>query len=98
MRPFVYESPSTPQQAASRGGANSAFIAGGTTLIDLMKLEVMNPSLVVDLNPLELRGIDMLEDGARIGALEKMSDVARHPQVAANYPVPTGRTEAAPQN
>jgi xanthine dehydrogenase YagS FAD-binding subunit len=87
MRPFVYESPSTPQQAVSRGSANSAFIAGGTTLIDLMKLEVMKPSRVVDLNPLELRGIDMLEDGLRIGALEKMSDVARHPQVAANYPV-----------
>jgi xanthine dehydrogenase YagS FAD-binding subunit len=87
MRPFVYESPATPQQAASRGGADSAFIAGGTTLIDLMKLEVMNPSRVVDLNPLELRGIEMLEDGLRIGALEKMSDVARHPQVAANYPV-----------
>jgi xanthine dehydrogenase YagS FAD-binding subunit len=87
MRPFVYESPTTPQQAASRGGAESAFIAGGTTLIDLMKLEVMNPSRVVDLNPLELRGIEMLEDGLRIGALEKMSDVARHPQVAANYPV-----------
>ena len=50
MRPFVYESPSTPQQAISRGGGNSAFIAGGTTLIDLVKLEVMNPSRVVDLN------------------------------------------------
>jgi len=87
MRPFVYESSSTPQQAISRGDANSAFIAGGTTLLDLMKLEVMNPSRVVDLNPLQLRGIEMLEDGLRIGALEKMSDVARHPQVAANYPV-----------
>ena len=63
MRPFVYESPSSPQQAISRGGADSAFIAGGTTLIDLMKLEVMKPSRVVDLNPLQLRGIEMLEDG-----------------------------------
>jgi xanthine dehydrogenase YagS FAD-binding subunit len=87
MRPFVYESPSDPKEAISRVRADSAFIAGGTTLIDLMKLEVMQPSRVVDLNPLQLRGIEMLEDGLRIGALEKMSDVARHPQVAANYPV-----------
>jgi xanthine dehydrogenase YagS FAD-binding subunit len=87
MRPFLYESPSIPQQTMSLGGTDSAFIAGGTTLIDLMKLEVMKPSRVVDLNPLQLRGIEMLKDGLRIGALEKMSDVARHPQVAANYPV-----------
>jgi xanthine dehydrogenase YagS FAD-binding subunit len=87
MRPFVYESPSTAQQATTRGGTGSAFIAGGTTLIDLLKLEVVQPSRVVDLNPLPLRGIAMLEDGLRIGALEKMSDVARHPEVAANYPV-----------
>jgi xanthine dehydrogenase YagS FAD-binding subunit len=44
MRPFVYESLSSREQAASRGGPDSAFIAGGTTIIDLMKLEVMTPS------------------------------------------------------
>ena len=87
MRPFVYESPSSAQEATARGGTDSAFIAGGTTIIDLMKLEVMKPSRLVDLNPLQMRGIEMREDGLRIGALEKMSDVAVHPEVVANYPV-----------
>ena len=87
MRPFVYESPSTAQEATARSDANSAFIAGGTTLLDLMKLEVMKPSRVVDLNPLPMRGVQMREDGLRIGALEKMSDVAIHPEVLTNYPV-----------
>jgi xanthine dehydrogenase YagS FAD-binding subunit len=87
MRPFIYESPSSAQQANSRGGTNSAFIAGGTTLLDLMKLEVMQPARVVDLNQLQMRGIEMLGDGLRIGALEKMSDVAVNPEVTANYPV-----------
>ena len=87
MRPFVYESPSTSQEATARSDANSAFIAGGTTLLDLMKLEVMKPSRLVDLNPLQMRGIELREDGLRIGALEKMSDVAVHPAVVTNYPV-----------
>jgi xanthine dehydrogenase YagS FAD-binding subunit len=87
MRPFVYESPSTAQEATARSDANSAFIAGGTTLLDLMKLEVMKPSRLVDLNPLQMRGIELREDGLRIGALEKMSDVAVYPAVVTNYPV-----------
>jgi xanthine dehydrogenase YagS FAD-binding subunit len=87
MRPFVYESSSTAQDATSRGDTDSAFIAGGTTLIDLMKLEVMKPSRLVDVNSLPMRGIDLREDGLRIGALEKMSDVAVHPEVVVNYPV-----------
>jgi xanthine dehydrogenase YagS FAD-binding subunit len=52
-----------------------------------MKLEVMSPSRLVDVNSLQMRGIQMREDGLRIGALEKMSDVAGHPEVVANYPV-----------
>jgi xanthine dehydrogenase YagS FAD-binding subunit len=87
MRPFTYEAPSSIQEAASRGAAGSAFIASGTTIVDLMKLEVMNPSRLVDVNSLQMRGIQMREDGLRIGALEKMSDVAGHPEVATNYPV-----------
>ena len=88
MRPFLYESSSSVQEAAARSGTGSAFIAGGTTLLDLMKLEVMNPSRLVDVNQLpQMRGIEMREDGLHIGALEKMSDVATHPEVVANYPV-----------
>jgi xanthine dehydrogenase YagS FAD-binding subunit len=87
MRPFVYEAPSTTQQATSRGSTGDMFIAGGTTIIDLMKGEVIKPSRLVDLNLLQLHGIEMGADGLRIGALEKMSDVALHPEVATNYPV-----------
>src|ERR1700676_1048267 len=87
MYPFVYDSPSTVVEATSRDGTDDAFIAGGTPLIDLMKLEVIKPSRVIDLNPLQMRGIEMRPDGLRIGALEKMSDVAVHPAVTKNYPV-----------
>lgn len=87
MRSFTYETLSNPQEETFRGGTDFSFIAGGTTLVDLMKLEVMKPARLVDLNRLPMRGIELREDGLRIGALEKMSDVAVHPEVAANYPV-----------
>src|SRR6202140_534413 len=87
MQPFVYESLSSPEQAASRGGPSSAFIAGGTTIIDLMKLGVMTPSRLLDVNALPMSGIEMREDGLRIGALEKMSAVAIHPEIISHYPV-----------
>jgi xanthine dehydrogenase YagS FAD-binding subunit len=87
MRPFTYELPSSVLEAANRGRPDSAFIAGGTTIVDLMKLEVIKPSRVLDLNALPMRGIEMGTDGLRIGALEKMSDTALHPDVVTNYPV-----------
>lgn len=87
MRGFVYETPSTTQQATSRASTSDMFIAGGTTVVDLMKGEVIKPSRLVDLNLLQMRGIETGADGLRIGALEKMSDVAVHPDVATNYPV-----------
>ena len=87
MRSFTYKVPSSILQATSDFGQNSDFIAGGTTLIDLMKLEVMTPSQLVDINRLPMRGIELASDGLRIGALEKMSDVAEHQEVVANYPV-----------
>src|SRR4030088_3420215 len=87
MRTFAYKVPSSIRQATSDFGQNSDFVAGGTTLIDLMKLEVMKPSQLVDINRLPMRGIELASDGLRIGALEKMSDVAEHQEVVANYPV-----------
>ena len=87
MRSFTYESPSSIQQATSDPGRNSSFLAGGTTLVDLMKLDVMTPAQLVDINGLPMRGIQLTSDGLRIGALEKMTDVAEHPDVKTNYPV-----------
>jgi len=87
MRPFDYGLALDVADACSKGTDRSSFIAGGTTLIDLMKLEVMNPSRLVDLNSLPMRGIAIDDKELRIGALEKMSAVAADPIVATNYPV-----------
>jgi xanthine dehydrogenase YagS FAD-binding subunit len=80
MRPFDLTAPVTVEAALAAPGA---FLAGGTTLVDLMKLNILTPQHVLDINALPLRGIDTA-DGLRIGALERMSDIARHTGV---YPV-----------
>ncbi|HEV7792416.1 MAG TPA: xanthine dehydrogenase family protein subunit M [Pseudonocardia sp.] len=80
MRPFELTAPTTVEAALAAPGT---FLAGGTTLVDLMKLNVLTPRHVQDINELPLRGIDA-SDGLRIGALERMSDIAAHPGV---YPV-----------
>jgi xanthine dehydrogenase YagS FAD-binding subunit len=80
MRPFELTAPTTVEAALAAPGT---FLAGGTTLVDLMKLNVLTPRHVQDINALPLRGIDTT-DGLRIGALERMSDIAAHPGV---YPV-----------
>lgn len=69
--------------------ASAQPLAGGTTLIDLMKLEVMRPSVVVDINPLSAAwsAINLDRDDLRLGALAKMSDVAADPAIVQNYPV-----------
>jgi xanthine dehydrogenase YagS FAD-binding subunit len=77
MRPFDLAAPATVETALASPGT---FLAGGTTLVDLMKLNVLTPRHVLDINGLPLRGIDTT-DGLRIGALERMSDIAAHPRV-----------------
>src|SRR5439155_13839852 len=77
MRPFELTAPATVEAAVASPGT---FLAGGTTLVDLMKLNVLTPQHVLDINEVPLRGIDT-GDGLRIGALERMSDIALHPGV-----------------
>ncbi|KAA9151015.1 xanthine dehydrogenase family protein subunit M [Amycolatopsis acidicola] len=77
MRPFELTAPATVEAALDSSGT---FLAGGTTLVDLMKLDVLTPRQVLDINGLPLHGIDT-GDGLRIGALERMADVAAHPGV-----------------
>ncbi|MFD2784750.1 FAD binding domain-containing protein [Hymenobacter rubripertinctus] len=72
--------------AAKRDDKSAAFIAGGTTLIDLMKLNVENHDQLIDVNMLPFRGIEMTKNGLRIGALERMSEVGEHPLVVQNFP------------
>ncbi|GHF48685.1 xanthine dehydrogenase YagS FAD-binding subunit [Amycolatopsis bartoniae] len=77
MRPFELTAPPTIEDALAEPGT---FLAGGTTLVDLMKLDVLTPQHVLDINDLPLRGIDTT-DGLRFGVLERMSDIAEHPGV-----------------
>ena len=84
MRTFELTVPATVEAAVEHAAAApGAFLAGGTTLVDLMKLDVLTPQHVQDINDLPLRGIDTTE-GLRFGALERMADIAAHPGV---YPV-----------
>jgi len=69
-------------------GATVRFIAGGTTLVDLMKLDVETPRQVVDINRLALANVSRNVDGALwVGALGRNSDRAHHPDVVREYPV-----------
>ncbi len=80
------------QQAAASNtaqqGAEIRFVAGGTTLIDLMKLDVETPRRVIDINRLELTQTERRPDGSlRIGAMVRNSDLAHEPNVVRDYPV-----------
>jgi xanthine dehydrogenase YagS FAD-binding subunit len=87
MHAFDFDTARTVPAAVAQAGAGVAYLAGGTTLVDLMKLDVMTPQRVVDINDLPLRGISTGAGGLRIGALERMSEVAAHPAVTSGYPV-----------
>ncbi|MGY2896626.1 FAD binding domain-containing protein [Deinococcus sp. UYEF24] len=91
MRAFTYERASSPQAAAQatlEGGAK--FIAGGTNLLDLMKLDIERPSRLVDINRLKLHDVTSTEDGGlQVGALVTNTDLANHPRVKSEYGVLT---------
>ena len=90
MTPFrlVRSGPGDDVIALLAGKPDSAFIAGGTTLVDLMKLGVETPSELVDINPQPFSGIEELPDGGlRLGALARNSTVAQHELVRKRYPV-----------
>jgi len=79
---------SAAKAKTAQQGADIRFIAGGTTLIDLMKLNVETPQMLVDVNHLPLGNIDNLADGGlSIGAMVRNSDLAHHPIVQKNYRV-----------
>ena len=85
MKRFDYARADSPAAAVAAGGR---FIAGGTNLLDLMKLEVETPARLVDISRLDLARIDERDDGGlTIGALVPNSDLAADPRVIARYPV-----------
>jgi xanthine dehydrogenase YagS FAD-binding subunit len=74
--------------AALAGKPHGSFLAGGTTIVDLMKLGVETPDALVDINMLPLSGIETLPDGGvRIGALARNSDVAHHEVIRREFPM-----------
>ncbi len=89
MQPFQYTRAQHSEAAIKAGaGSGTKFIAGGTNLIDLMKLNVETPKQVIDINRLGMDQITILANGnIRIGTLVKNSDLAYHPDIIKRYPV-----------
>jgi xanthine dehydrogenase YagS FAD-binding subunit len=96
MRPFIYQRVTTASAAVEAGAIAhaasppGALLAGGTTLVDLMKLDVMRPAKVVDINALEAGPFGRIEadgNGLRLGALVRMAAAAEHPDILRGYPV-----------
>jgi xanthine dehydrogenase YagS FAD-binding subunit len=85
MKTFDYAKADSPEAAVAAGGR---FIAGGTNLLDLMKLQIETPEKLVDISRLDLATIDQREDGGlTIGALVPNSDLAADARIIKGYPV-----------
>lgn len=87
MHPFSFTKATDERSALNAAGSGGRYIAGGTTLIDLMRETVERPESLVDINDLPYREIDVTPGGLRIGALVRMSELAAHPVVRTEYPV-----------
>ena len=90
MRPFSYERAQSPAAATAAAARNpqAKFIAGGTNLLDLMKLEIEAPVHLIDVNALALDKIEPTpEGGLRIGALVRNTDLAGDMRVRRDYPL-----------
>lgn len=90
MKSFTYEKAQSPAEAAAAAARipGARFIAGGTNLLDLMKLEVETPAHLIDVNGLALDRLEPLPDGGlRVGALVRNTDLAADARVRRDYPV-----------
>jgi xanthine dehydrogenase YagS FAD-binding subunit len=88
VRPFTYERAADAKAAVASAQAPCAkFIAGGTNLLDLMKLDIERPTHLVDVSRLPLAHIENANEGLRIGAMATNSQVAGHDQIRSRYPV-----------
>ncbi|WP_328499837.1 xanthine dehydrogenase family protein subunit M [Streptomyces sp. NBC_00457] len=88
MYPFSYTKVSDTREAVNAGRNGGRYIAGGTTLVDLMRETVERPETLVDIAGLPLREVRVTERGGlRIGALVSMAETAAHPKVRTLYPV-----------
>jgi xanthine dehydrogenase YagS FAD-binding subunit len=91
--PFTFTRAADEKAALAAGRSGARYIAGGTTLVDLMRETVERPGAVVDINALPYRDIDLARDRLRIGSLVRMSDLADHPTVRQQFPVITQALE-----
>ncbi|MGK6354001.1 FAD binding domain-containing protein [Sphingomonas sp. DT-207] len=89
MKLFTYHRAADPAEAARLAAAlpDARFVAGGTNLLDLMKLQVETPAHVVDISRIGLDRIERDGGGLRIGALVRNADLAADMQVRRRYPV-----------
>jgi len=90
MKPFSYQRADAPAAAAAAAARtpDAKFIAGGTNLLDLMKLEIERPAHLIDVNALALAKIEASPDGGmRIGALVRNTDLAADARVRREYPL-----------
>jgi xanthine dehydrogenase YagS FAD-binding subunit len=89
VRPLSYSRPASVEEAVALAAHDPgvAFLAGGTTEVDLIRAGIAAPDHLLDINDLPLYAVEDLPDGGlRIGALARMSDVARAPAVRERYP------------
>lgn len=89
MKTFDYHLADSPADAVATLSAHpgAAYLAGGTNLVDHMKLGVVEPDLLVDVSRLDLGEITPLDGGVRIGATVRNSDLAADPLIRSHYPV-----------
>jgi xanthine dehydrogenase YagS FAD-binding subunit len=89
MKPFHYERTHTMTEALRAGTIRGAkFLAGGTNLVDLMKYGVESPTTLININRLDLaQVIPIQNNGVKIGALVRNSDLANHPSIKTQYPL-----------
>jgi xanthine dehydrogenase YagS FAD-binding subunit len=89
MRPFLYDHAASARDAVQAAGQDPAiaFIAGGTTLLDLMKLDVLRPERLIDITGIGEDRIESTAQGLHLGGMARMADVAADEDVRRDYPV-----------
>jgi xanthine dehydrogenase YagS FAD-binding subunit len=89
VNPFRYARPSSPSAAFTdfAGERRARYVAGGTNILDLMKIEVESPPLLIDINALALSSIEVGDDAIRVGALARLADIAENECVRTHLPL-----------
>jgi xanthine dehydrogenase YagS FAD-binding subunit len=87
MVPYGFHRAQDDASAINVAAGGARFLAGGTTLVDLMREHIEQPPALVDINRLPHRRVEVTARGLEIGALARMSDVAADRRVALAYPV-----------